>query len=108
MVVTGSLLLLCTLYLWAIVSSAVATTVPQKNRQVPQGFVTTSGRNFELNGKPFVSLLRTCCHVTDAIIQAFVGANSYVRATILSISPVCLMSDRDTVAASLDHAGRRG
>lgn len=32
------------------------------NRQVPTGFVTTNGQNFELDGKPF----------------AFVGANSYV------------------------------
>ncbi|EMD42174.1 glycoside hydrolase family 5 protein [Gelatoporia subvermispora B] len=53
----SSLLALCGA-LWARAFAQAAAT---QKRSVPPGFVTTNGRNFELDGKPF----------------AFVGANAY-------------------------------
>ncbi|OCH95828.1 glycoside hydrolase [Obba rivulosa] len=53
----SSLLALCCL-LWACTFGNAAAT---QKRAVPPGFVTTNGRSFELDGKPF----------------AFVGANAY-------------------------------
>lgn len=44
----------------------------------PKGFVTTKGRNFVLDGKPFVSTQVLSNSRRLTCIQAFVGANSYV------------------------------
>ena len=46
--------LLC---LYAFLLPCGVTAVPQKNSRVPAGFVTTNGREFELDGKPFVRVL---------------------------------------------------
>lgn len=49
---------------------------------LPKGFVTVNGTQFELDGKPFVSMTTSELNpsiYTERIFQAFVGANSYVR-----------------------------
>ncbi|KAI8981294.1 glycoside hydrolase [Trametes punicea] len=60
--VVSLLLTLCT----------AAASVPRKSPKVPNGFVTTRGTNFELDGKPF----------------SFVGANSYWLPLLLTTDDV--------------------
>ncbi|KAJ8494636.1 hypothetical protein ONZ51_g2222 [Trametes cubensis] len=64
----------CILSSWllALVSRAEPATIQRRNSRVPQGFVTTNGRTFELDGKPF----------------SFVGANSYWLPLLLTESDV--------------------
>ena len=50
-----SFVLVGVLALWNAFLSCGATNQPA-TRQVPPGFVTTNGRQFELDGKPFASL----------------------------------------------------
>ncbi|TBU48177.1 glycoside hydrolase [Dichomitus squalens] len=75
--------LACLLSLYALLLLSEATTVPQKNSKVPPGFVTTKGKEFELDGKPF----------------AFVGANSYWLPLLTS------QSDVDATLESMKQAG---
>ncbi|KAH9898030.1 glycoside hydrolase [Cubamyces lactineus] len=69
-----TLLTACVLssWLWALLSEAGSATIHRRNSRVPQGFVTTNGRTFELDGKPF----------------SFVGANSYWLPLLLTESDV--------------------
>ncbi|OSD03597.1 glycoside hydrolase family 5 protein [Trametes coccinea BRFM310] len=55
-----SLLVICVVNALLILNTG-ALKIPRRSTKVPPGFVTTRGREFELEGKPF----------------AFVGANSY-------------------------------
>ncbi|KAI9060173.1 glycoside hydrolase family 5 protein [Trametes sanguinea] len=55
-----SLLVICVVYALLVLDTG-AVKIPRRSSKVPPGFVTTRGRGFELDGKPF----------------AFVGANSY-------------------------------
>ncbi|KAI0830684.1 glycoside hydrolase [Trametes gibbosa] len=67
------LLLLGSIFaLWALASGSNAASTPRKNTNVPHGFVTTRGSQFELNGEPF----------------SFVGANSYWLPLLLSSDDV--------------------
>ena len=53
------LLVQCVLVLWSLLTPSLATaSVPQKSGKVPAGFATTRGRDFEVDGKPFVSRRR--------------------------------------------------
>ncbi|KAI1793923.1 glycoside hydrolase [Ganoderma leucocontextum] len=71
---------LCTAFLCC--GLGAASTLP-KTRQVPSGFVTTKGKQFELDGKPF----------------AFVGANSYWLPLLTS------QVDVDATLQSMKEAG---
>ncbi|KAI0721256.1 glycoside hydrolase [Cerioporus squamosus] len=77
------LLFTCILSLWSLILHSSAGIVPRKNSHVPEGFVTTNGRNFQLNGKPF----------------AFVGANSYWLPLLTS------QADIETTFNSMKQAG---
>ena len=54
-----TLLLALILSLGYLILPSGAGHIPRKNGKVPRDFVTTNGRNFELNGKPFVRIFRT-------------------------------------------------
>ncbi|KAI0756630.1 glycoside hydrolase [Daedaleopsis nitida] len=69
--------------IWAFATCSGAAKVPQKNSHVPRDFVTTNGRKFELNGKPF----------------AFVGANSYWLPLLTS------QADVENTFKSMQQAG---
>ncbi|KAI0652244.1 glycoside hydrolase [Trametes meyenii] len=74
----------CTASLWAALAiCARASDAPLRNAVVPQGFVTTRGKQFELDGKPF----------------SFVGANSYWLPLLLT------QKDVDTTFQTMRKAG---
>ncbi|KAI0715206.1 glycoside hydrolase [Earliella scabrosa] len=78
-----TLLLALILSLGYLVLPSGAGHIPRKNGKVPRDFVTTNGRNFELNGRPF----------------AFVGANSYWLPLLTS------QADVDRTFKSMKKAG---
>jgi hypothetical protein len=53
------------------------------NAAPPPGFVSAKGTQFELDGKPFVSQAHYISSLSsiNKLLQAFVGANSYVRSS---------------------------
>ena len=78
----SSFLVQCLALAAFLTTSVAESIVPRKNSKVPRGFVTTNGREFELDGKPFVSIFPRnrfySFGLTKFMPQAFVGANSYV------------------------------
>ena len=80
-----------TKFLWPVLiicaAALISLAAEPVKRAVPAGFVTTNGKEFELDGKPFVRQITlslyhsfTFRYLIDEY-QNFVGANSYVRSS---------------------------
>ena len=85
MILAKTLSLLCLLLGYVCGATAKPST-----RSVPRGFVTTKGSHFVLDGEPFVRSQYPFCFMLkiENACQAFVGANSYVGQSDITINAV--------------------
>lgn len=59
-------------------------------RTVPNGFVTTNGKDFELDGKPFVRYTLSCEVERKILIGCFYRTSSVPTLTYVSEPPLAL------------------